>query len=117
MEVNPNFYSKFKNELGQKWNLGDADSNTHHVSFNNSFVKPLLTVGWDELQTFYNLIEDHVVMLSYKGPNNFLISVFKQPAEPFNFPLFHNLSAKPERKRYQVSLTPGTTSTYQLVKI
>jgi len=68
VEVNPKNFNKMKNELGQKWIMGDADSNTHYVSFNNSFVKPFLTVLWDELRTFYNLTGDHVVKFKLLGP-------------------------------------------------
>jgi hypothetical protein len=92
VELEQFFIINFFNELRNQWEISNAEGITHNVEFNVSTITPLLTNGWEEIQKYYGWTEFKKISLIYNGNNKFMLYVWADQLETWNFPSFHSLS-------------------------
>jgi hypothetical protein len=70
-EVDPSFVKEFGSMLGETWNFIDYKDTLHTVTFNMSFMRPLLTNGWREMKDVFGFDTNQEVDFIYYGNNTF----------------------------------------------
>lgn len=85
------FVASSSTNLDDGWALIDANGNFHRAKYVCDGNRPLLTTGWQELRSCYDLSANHAVWLRYVGCSTFQITVFRSPSTPRSYPRFHSL--------------------------
>jgi hypothetical protein len=101
-ELDPYFIAAFYEQLGKEWEIYDPKGVPHNVEFNRSITKPLITIGWDSLRTFYRWPGNQKLSFFYYGRNKFLmiVSDHSRFVIPTHFPSFHTMSTEVGDYRY-----------------
>lgn len=65
------------------------------MEYNKSFIHPILTKGWSELQNYHDFPDNVEVLFSYYGHNLYFIEKFKEINDKTLIPPFHSQSKMP----------------------
>ncbi|KAL5079253.1 hypothetical protein RYX36_007674 [Vicia faba] len=90
LEIEPLFVRSHMTDLGKTWRILNNEGTHHDIIFNKNEDLPLVIGGWTELQKYYTLPNDVVIIVSYYGNNNFEVVRFKEITAFEELPNFHS---------------------------
>jgi len=89
-EVEPSFVKGNLANLAGSWRLLNTENMGHLLTFNKSFVNPLLTNGWFEFKNFNDLPNNVEIVFGYYGNNMFSGYMFKTIYKHSELPTWHS---------------------------
>ncbi|MCH83524.1 hypothetical protein A2U01_0004349 [Trifolium medium] len=89
-EVDPVFVEEFGLQLGASWKIFDSEGRSLAVSFNKSYLNPLLMGGWSRMPSVFDFRGDRVLSFFYYGDDLFG-PAFKEPLVSYSrIPIYHS---------------------------
>jgi hypothetical protein len=85
---------EFGSMLGETWNFIDYKDTLHTVTFNMSFMRPLLTNGWREMKDVFGFDTNQEVDFIYYGNNTFGLMCNKTLECCCQIPMYHSRFVK-----------------------
>jgi hypothetical protein len=89
-EVDPNFVKEYGPMLSDTWRFIDYKETMHNVTFNMSFLRPLLTTGWREMKDIFGFDTNQEVDFLYYGDNIFGFMCSKSLECCCQIPFYHS---------------------------
>jgi len=74
------------------WYIINHDDDTHYLKCKKSYVHPILTKGWSNLQIFNDFPDNVEVMFGYYGNNLYYVEMFREITNRTSIPPFHSRS-------------------------
>ena len=69
---------KYYNDLKDSWHVINDTTHCHSLTYNKSYVSPILTTGWSDLQKFHDIPANVEVVFGYYGYNLLSVQMFKE---------------------------------------
>ncbi|XP_058753742.1 uncharacterized protein LOC131626922 isoform X2 [Vicia villosa] len=91
-EIEPCFVRKKVGDLRITWRIWNNEGTCHELVYNNSDDAPVVTSGWAELQNYYDMPADVVVILGYYENNDFEVAGHVEITSHEDFPRDYNQS-------------------------
>ncbi|WJX34169.1 DNA helicase [Trifolium repens] len=105
-EVEPNFVEEFEDELNYEWEIIKANGSSNFITFNGNLIRPMLTIGWNNLRNVYSFNDNKRMFFNYLGRSRFSITIRNNIKNENRIPSFHSRSTKPRRTVYfNITLT------------
>jgi hypothetical protein len=89
-EVDPAFVKEYGPMLLDTWNFIDYKETLHRVTFNMSFLRPLLTTGWKEMKEKFGFDTNQEVDFLYYGDSVFGLMCSKSIECCCQIPSYHS---------------------------
>ncbi|CAJ2645070.1 uncharacterized protein LOC123905280 [Trifolium pratense] len=89
-EVDPYFVKEYGAELLESSNFIDYNDKFHTVIFNQSFIHPLLTIGWREMKDVFGFDVNQEVDVLYYGNGVFGLMCSKSLECCCQIPVYHS---------------------------
>jgi hypothetical protein len=83
------------NDLKDSWYIINHSDETHYLKYNKSYVHPILTEGWSDLQIYNDFPDNVEVLFGYYGHNLYFVEMFREITDRTLIPPFHSLSKMP----------------------
>lgn len=81
--------------LKDSWHVINDKTHSHTLTYNKSFVSPILTTWWYDLQKFHDFSTNVEVVFGYYGYNLFSVQIFKEAGNVRCIPKWHSRSTMP----------------------
>ncbi|CAJ2667010.1 unnamed protein product [Trifolium pratense] len=89
-EVDPYFVKEFGTELFETWIVIDYKDKMHSLTFNHSFIRPLLTYGWREMKDVFGFDINQEFDFLYYGNSVFGLMCSKSLDCSCQIPMYHS---------------------------
>lgn len=91
-EIDLKFVQKYYYDIKDSWHVINDTTNNHTLTYNKSYVSPILTKGWSNLHKFNDFPDNVEVVFGYYGYNLFAVQMFKEVDNVSCIPKWHSRS-------------------------